>query len=126
MLDVLTETDAVISRTSFETTSSSADGRDLPRILQRRLFASIDEDTRRKVSRSYADLLQRSTVPVAPVPPNITAQQWFWESYPFHPDTLSVITDRLAANENFQNTQRDAQASGEDHQAHAGRWTIPL
>ena len=105
MLDVLTETDAVISRTSFETTSSSADGRDLPRILQRRLFASIDEDTRRKVSRSYADLLQRSTVPVAPVPPNITAQQWFWESYPFHPDTLSVITDRLAANENFQNTR---------------------
>ena len=29
----------------------------------------------------------------------------FLEAYPFHPDTLAVITERLAANENFQNTR---------------------
>ena len=42
---------------------------------------------------------------IAPPPQDRTALQWFQENYPLHPDTLRVIMDRIASNDNFQNTR---------------------
>ena len=57
------------------------------------------------MSAAYADLCQRSTALIAPPPQDRTALQWFQENYPLHPDTLRVIMDRIASNDNFQNTR---------------------
>ena len=102
---ILGEIDSVLARTLVQATLSQPDGSDLPHILRKRLFADIDEGVRQEVSEIYANLLQRSAAMIFPPPQDITVQQWFSDNYPFHPDTLSIFTERLSANDNFQNTR---------------------
>ena len=91
------------ARISHQTIPS--DPPDLPAILRRRLFSHVDEDARSAVSAAYAELCQRSSALIAPPPQDRTTLQWFKENYPLHPDTLRVIIERVASNDNFQNTR---------------------
>ena len=102
---ILGEIDSVLARTMFQAVSSQPDGSDLPRILRKRLFADVDESVRQEVSELYANLLQRSAAMISPPPQDRTVRQWFSDNYPFHPDTLAIITERLSANDNFQKTR---------------------
>ena len=102
-LDVLGEVDSVFARISHQTIPS--DPPDLPAILRRRLFSHVDETARSAVSAAYVDVCQRSSALIAPPPQDRTALQWFQENYPLHPDTLRVIIERIASNDNFQNTR---------------------
>ena len=102
-LDILDEVDSVFARISHQTIPSEPP--DLPAILRRRLFSHVNEAARSAVSAAYADLCQRSSAFIAPPPQDRTALQWFQENYPLHPDTLRVIMDRIASNDNFQNTR---------------------
>ena len=102
-LDILDEVDSVFARISHQTIPSEPP--DLPAILRRRLFSHVDEAARSAVSAAYADVCQRSSALIAPPPQDRTALQWFQENYPLHPDTLRVIMDRIASNDNFQNTR---------------------
>ena len=102
-LDILGEVDSVFARISHQTIPS--DPPDLPAILRRRLFSHVDEAARSVVSAAYAELCQRSSALIAPPPQDRTAMQWFQENYPLHPDTLRVIIERIASNDNFQNTR---------------------
>lgn len=103
--EMLNEIDSVLGRTMHQAISSNPDGSDLPRILRRRLFSCVGENARARVSRLYAAVSQRNAALIAPPPQDMSMQQWFSDHYPFHPDTLSLITERLAANENFQRTR---------------------
>lgn len=100
---IFDEINKVVSRTAIETTPSAA--ADLPAILRRRLFAQVDPEIQEKVAGLYAALCQRSSALIAPPPPNQTTRQWFYDHYPFHPDTLSIITERVASNDHFQYTR---------------------
>lgn len=102
-LDMLSEVDSVFARISHQTIPS--DPPDLPAILRRRLFSHVDEAARAEVSEAYASLCQRSSALIAPPPQDRTTLQWFKENYPLHPDTLRVIVERIASNDNFQNTR---------------------
>ena len=102
-LDILNNVDSVLARTAYQTIPS--DTPDLPAILRQRLFAHIDETARAEVSAAYADLCRRSSALIAPTPQDRTPLQWFTESYPLHPDTLRVIVERIASNDNFQKTR---------------------
>ena len=103
--DILNEMNSVLARTVHQAMPTSPDGRDLPHILRRRLFTDIDEDASEGVSMAYAALCRRSAALITPPPTDIPTEQWFRDHYPFHPDTLDVITDRIAANDNFQKTR---------------------
>ena len=103
--DILDELNSVLSRTVHQAMPTSPDGRDLPHILRRRLFTAIDEEAREGVSKFYAGLMRRSSALITPPPTDITTESWFSNHYPFHPDTLDVITERIAANDNFQKTR---------------------
>ena len=103
ILDILGEVDSVFARISHQTIPS--DPPDLPAILRQRLFSHVDETARSAVSAAYADVCQRSSALIAPPPQDRTALQWFQENYPLHPDTLRVIIERIASNDNFQNTR---------------------
>ena len=102
-LDILSDVDSVFARISHQTIPS--DPPDLPAILRRRLFSHVDEAAKAEVSAAYADLCQRSSAFIAPPPQDRTTLQWFQENYPLHPDTLRVIIERIASNDNFQNTR---------------------
>lgn len=102
---ILDEIDSVLARTMHQAVSSNPDGSDLPHILRRRLFSNVNEDARERVSGIYADRLRRASALIAPVPHEFSVRRWFSDNYPFHPDTLAIITERIAANENFQNTR---------------------
>ncbi len=103
VLDILDELDSILARSAYQTTPSSPP--DLPDILRQRLFSNVDTVAREKVSAAYAELCQRSSALIAPSPQDRTVQQWFHENYPFHPDTLRIITDRIASNDDFQKTR---------------------
>ena len=100
MLQAFSEIESITSRTSVDTIPSTS--ADLPAILRSRLFADIDEDARDKASEIYAGLFDRAKAYIAPTPTGRNNRQWFYDHYPFHPDTLTIITERLAANGNFQ------------------------
>ena len=103
VLDILGEVDSVFARISHQTIPS--DPPDLPAILRRRLFSRVDEAAMSEVSAAYAELWQRSSALIAPPPQDRSTLQWFQEHYPIHPDTLRVIVERIASNDNFQKTR---------------------
>ena len=102
-LGILDDVDSVLARTAHPTIPS--DTPDLPAILRRRIFSHVDETARAEVSAAYADLCRRSSALIAPPPQDRTPLQWFNENYPFHPDTLRIIVERIASNDNFQKTR---------------------
>ena len=102
-LDILGDVDSVLARTAHQTIPSETP--DLPAILRRRLFSHVDEAARSEVSAAYADLCQRSSALIAPPPQDRTPLQWFTDNYPLHPDTLRIIVERIASNDNFQKTR---------------------
>ena len=102
-LNILDEVDSVFARISHQTIPS--DPPDLPAIIRHRLFSHVDPNARDEVSSAYAELCRRSSALIAPPPQDRTVFDWFRDNYPLHPDTLRVIVERIASNENFQNTR---------------------
>lgn len=102
-LDVLNELDSILARIAYQ--AIPTDTPDVPAILRRRLFSSIEETARNSVAEAYASLWSRSRALITPPPPDQTVKQWFYDHYPIHPDTLSVIVEKVAANPNFQRTR---------------------
>ena len=87
--------DSVLSRTSLDFTPTG--DADFPAILRQRLFQSIGSDeNRRAVAQAYAALARREN------PADTAAETRFYDCYPFHPETLRIITEYLASNNNFQ------------------------
>ena len=70
---------------------------DLPAILRKRLFYSVDEAARQDTANAYAAVTARN----GRASGNLD-YQGFYDAYPFHPALLNIITGRLAANRNFQ------------------------
>jgi len=70
---------------------------DLPAILRKRLFYSVDEAARQDTANAYAAVTTRN----GRANGNLD-YQGFYDAYPFHPWLLNIITSRLAANRNFQ------------------------
>lgn len=92
---VMNEIDSVLSRASRDYTPAAA--ADFPAILRQRLFQSIgSEDNRRAVAQAYAALARRENSADA------DAETRFYHAYPFHPETIRIITEYLASNNNFQ------------------------
>ena len=70
---------------------------DVPAILRRRLFSDTGSDEYRKeVAEAYGAIWRRHN------PNDAEATERFYDCYPFHPETLRIIAERLASNSNFQ------------------------
>ena len=92
---MLTRIDSQLGRVILPVAPSN--DADLPAILRKRLFYSIDEPTRQQVADAYAVIAARNGREGAGMD-----LQAFHEAYPFHPSLLNIITGRLSANRNFQ------------------------
>ena len=120
--DVMGDVDSVISRTARDYTPTETG--DFPAILRRRLFANAEDSPQRDaVAEAYAAVWHRQN------PSDTGARQRFYDCYPFHPETLRVITERLASNNDFQRvrgTLRAAAAVIHHHAEHGPEIAEPL
>ena len=87
--------DSVTARTARDFTPTET--ADVPAILRRRLFQDAGTDEyRREVAQAYAAVWRRYN------PNDAEAEERFYDCYPFHPETLRIIAERLASNNGFQ------------------------
>lgn len=101
---IMRDVDSVLSRTSQDYTPTET--ADFPAILRRRLFTNAETSPQRNaVSDAYAAIWHRRN------PSDTEARQRFYDCYPFHPETLSVITERLANNNDFQRVRGTLRAA---------------
>jgi hypothetical protein len=85
-----------------------SDEADLPKILSRRLFASVDSSAAGAVSSEYATAAQEAFSRGTDLPERMTGPAWSNEiarTYPFHPDLMTVLDKRLSTIPNFQRTR---------------------
>jgi hypothetical protein len=81
---------------------------DLPKIVSRRLFASVDPSAAARVAGDYAAAAQDAFGHGTDLPERMAAAPWSKEierSYPFHPDLVTVLDKRLSTIPNFQRTR---------------------
>ncbi len=93
--NMLERINSQLSRVMYPT--APAEEADLPAILCKRLFYSVDETARAAAAEAYAVVCARNGRDNGG-----TNYQTFYNDYPFHPSLLKIITGRLAANRNFQ------------------------
>ena len=93
--ETMNNLDAVTARVARDFTPTET--ADVPAILRRRLFQSTGtEEYRREVAQAYAGVWRNYNHNDA------EAEERFYDCYPFHPETLRIIAERLASNNNFQ------------------------
>ena len=95
---VLDEIDSILDRQIQDFTPVS-DG-DMPAILRRRLFESVDDVARQAAADRYGELW-RSYRPADAA----DMRERVFHSYPFHPSLIEVIQNRLSSNTGFQRTR---------------------
>ena len=101
---VMREVDSVLARTARDYMPTAT--ADFPAILRRRLFVNAESNAQRPaVSDAYAAVWHRYN------PADAAAGQRFYDCYPFHPETLRVITERLASNNDFQRVRGTLRAA---------------
>ena len=87
--------DSVTARTARDFTPTET--ADVPAILRRRLFQNTGTDKYRlEVAQAYAAVWRRYN------PSDSEVAEQFYDCYPFHPETLRIIAERLASNNDFQ------------------------
>ena len=95
LASMLERINSQLSRVMFPT--APAELADLPAILRKRLFYSVDETARATTTEAYTAVCARNGRGNGEMD-----YQGFHNAYPFHPSVLKIITGRLAANRNFQ------------------------
>ncbi len=109
VVDALTEAEAqsLISRKAQSLRPS--DEEDLPAILRRRLFASIDPKAAGIAAGRYGEALQEAYGRGTDLPDRIVNGTGFVtaveQAYPFHPDLLHVLDKRLSTIPDFNRTR---------------------
>ena len=114
-----------------EETTEPVTGDDIPELLRRRLFESVDTgNQRRAIVDRLATAMQR--LPLRASQWNQSAKEGLLESYPFHPDLLEVFYQKWTGLSTFHRTRgvlrmfaialRDAE--GRDASAFVGAGTL--
>ena len=87
-----------------EETAEPVSGEDIPELLRRRLFESVDtQNKRRPTVDRHTTTMQR--LPLRPSQRNQSAKERLLESYPFHPDLLDVFYQKWTGLSKFQRTR---------------------
>jgi hypothetical protein len=106
VLDAISSAQSLIARK--EHVLHPSDEADLPKILSRRLFASVDASAAATVAADYATATEEAFGRGTDLPERMTGPAWSAEvarTYPFHPDLMMVLDKRLSTIPNFQRTR---------------------
>jgi predicted AAA+ superfamily ATPase len=106
VLDAMAEARALMARR--EHVLRPSEEADLPRILSRRLFDSVDPKAGQSVSEAYRNMVDEAVKRGIDLPDAMRDPRWIAEleaAYPFHPALLRVLDKRLSTIPNFQRTR---------------------
>lgn len=78
-------------------------GSDAPQILKKRLFDYVSQDAARKAAREYAQLYEDIKAPNRFRTADY--EQRIFETYPFHPELIDALYERLSTMPEFQRTR---------------------
>lgn len=102
VLGSIREAQALVSRREHVLRPAAEE--DLPRILERRLFASIDRAGASQVAAAYAKAAGDALARGSELPDAMSGPLWsaaIERSYPFHPALIQVLDRRLSTMPNF-------------------------
>ena len=99
----LAEAEMVASRKATQLNPTEED--ETADVLRRRLFDEVDRTAADAVVAAYSDVWNRNQVdlPASVLRPEI--RDLFRRGYPLHPETLSVLTEKLSSLSTFQRTR---------------------
>jgi hypothetical protein len=99
----LAEAEMVASRNATQLNPTEED--ETADVLRRRLFDEVDRSAADAVVAAYANIWTRNQneLPVSALRPETRDQ--FRRGYPLHPETLSVLTEKLSSLSTFQRTR---------------------
>ena len=106
VLEVVGQAQSLIARK--EHVLHPSEEADLPKIVSRRLFASVDGSAATTVAEDYAKAAQEAFSRGTDLPERMSGPAWSTEiarTYPFHPDLVTVLDKRLSTIPNFQRTR---------------------
>jgi hypothetical protein len=102
---LLSETDSLLVRMAGTPRPATGEG-DIPHILARRLFESVDRSGVGRVADSYAALQREAESKGIEFQQSANAfHEQVTSSYPFHPDLITLLDKRLGTLPNFQRTR---------------------
>jgi hypothetical protein len=106
VLDAISQARSLMARK--ELVLRPSEEADLPKILTRRLFQSIQPGAATSVGSTYADVSDAAFAAGLDLPEGMTGAGWATEvsrTYPFHPALIRVLDKRLSTIPNFQRTR---------------------
>ena len=102
---LLSETDSLLVRMAATPRPATGEG-DIPHILARRLFTSVDRSVVERIADMYAALQREVESKGVEFQQSATAfREQVASSYPFHPDLITLLDKRLGTLPNFQRTR---------------------
>lgn len=97
------QTESVVARDALPIRPVPAS--ELSRVLSRRLFAAIDDETARAAASAYTDLYRMVSVDLPSEAKGADYGDRLRASYPFHPTFIDFLNQKLASIETFQGTR---------------------
>lgn len=102
-LQALAEAESVVSRKATQLNPTEED--ETAEVLKRRLFDHVDTKTADAVVAEYAKVWGQNQGSLPPNAGTVETRDLFRRGYPLHPETLNLLTEKLASLNNFHRTR---------------------
>lgn len=102
-LQALAEAESVVSRKATQLNPTEED--ETAEVLKRRLFDSVDTKAADAVVAEYAKVWSQNQAALPPYSGSAETRDLFRRGYPLHPETLNLLTEKLASLNNFHRTR---------------------
>lgn len=102
-LQALAEAESVVSRKATQLNPTEED--ETAEVLKRRLFDRVDAQAADAVVAEYAKVWAQNSGSLPPSAATVETRDLFRRGYPLHPETLSLLTEKLASLDNFHRTR---------------------
>jgi hypothetical protein len=102
-LQSLAEAESVVSRKATQLNPTEED--ETSEVLRRRLFERVDTTAAAAVVAEYSKVWLQNQASLPPAAASVETRELFRRGYPLHPETLSLLTVKLASLNNFHRTR---------------------
>ncbi|HOY69108.1 MAG TPA: DUF499 domain-containing protein [Candidatus Ozemobacteraceae bacterium] len=102
-LDAFAEAESILARKTLQIDPTEGD--ETIQVLRRRLFKSIDDASATAVITQYSKLWDRYRDLLSNEASSSETRSQFKAGYPFHPETMNVLVEKLSSLSTFQRTR---------------------
>jgi len=102
-LHALAEAESVVSRKATQLNPTEED--ETAEVLKRRLFDRVDAKAADAVVAEYAKVWSQNQGSLPPNAGTVETKDLFRRGYPLHPETMTLLTEKLASLNNFHRTR---------------------